>query len=104
MARKEKMITRTFKVTEACFMVIDVSDGNKIFDMVDTFNGHLSEKETLAAAREKWETKDMPVVTIKSFEHKEVLRGMPESQFLAYSVELPPRTSAEESTEETTEE
>lgn len=92
MSRKEKMVTRTFKVTDVLFMVLNMDRDNTVYDVSDTVNGTLSEAEALVKVRDKWEADTFRVVAVKSVFHREVLRGMTESDFLAYSVELPPRT------------
>ena len=98
--KKEKKITRTFKETEVNAMVIDLTDNNKLYNMVDTFNGYLENAEALAVFRNKWETETLKVVAVNSTDQREVLRGMRESTFLAYSVVLPPRTKSEENEEQ----
>ena len=92
MSRKEKMVTRTFKVSDVLFMVFAMDRDNTIYDMTDTVNGTFNESEALLKIRDKWETDTLRVVAVKSVMHREVLRGMTETVFLAYSVELPPRT------------
>ena len=97
--RKEKMVTRTFKESEVNVMAIDLTDNNNLFNMVDTFNGFLNNDEALIAFRTRWETNNLKIVAVNTVEHREVLRGMTESAFLANSVILPPRTKAEEAEE-----
>lgn len=94
--RKEKMITRTFKVTNCSIMAIDIVDNNKIFNFSDTFNGHIREKELLQKCRDKWETKSLKILAVSEIEYTDQLRGMAESSFLAYSIVLPPRTGKNE--------
>ena len=98
MARKERMITRTFDVTECDVMMIELQAN--IYTIPEKLAGKLNADEALAKVREMRETADFKVVAVSNVKHVEELRGMPESVFMAYSEVLPPRTKASEECEE----
>lgn len=83
-----KMITRTFKLTEADVLTINtVTEQTEVvkFEFPKVFK---NDKQILKASQ-KLAPSDLKVVSVKDFDVKEKRLGMPEEQFVELAVELP---------------
>lgn len=93
MAKKEKMVTRTFVTTT--FTIIGIREGAIVKEESDKIVGKLSEKEALDYARNFLALDGLMVAGIQKIKHDTVLIGVPESEFFKIGVVLPPRTKEE---------
>lgn len=93
--KKEKIITRTIESTEVNFKVFSVKTG-EVFNTVQTIAGKHDEKECNKILSLMHDSSDeYKFIMINSIEVIEKLYGMPESLFMQYATELPPRKTYE---------
>ena len=88
--KKDKMVTRTIESTNVVLLTVNVEEHsvkNLSLTLCGTFRNN---KELLNACKEH-ETETVKVVSVLSSETVETLYGMPESVFMQYAVQLPPR-------------
>ena len=93
---REKMITRTLKATEVKAMICNTKTATVETRFI-TVNGTFKDVETLKNAVQVlniWSMADV-VVMVEKIAETEKLYGMPESLFMMYAKELPPRTTTE---------
>lgn len=83
-----KMITRTFKLTEAEVLTINTVTEQTEVIKLEFPNVFKNEKQILKASQ-KLVPGDLKVVSVKAFDIKEKRLGMPEEQFVELAVELP---------------
>lgn len=91
MAKKEKMVTRTFKTTQ--FNIVGIINMTIEERQSDLVVGEMTETECKAYA-ERMFSDGFMVAGVKDIVYGEKLYGMTESDFLRNAVELPPRTGA----------
>lgn len=87
---REKQITRTISSTKAVALVADLSN-NAITEHIYTVTGTYTAETVMARLKADYETDTLKMLTVKSIELSEKLYGMPESVFMQYAQELPPR-------------
>ena len=92
--KKEKLVTRTFKLTDCEVMIVNTvtADVSKIDT---TLVGSLTTDEATKKAKEMVEDDVVKVVKVTILAEYEELRGMTESAFYDISVLLPPRGEKE---------
>lgn len=91
--KKEKMITRTFKITHVSVMrlcTITAQAETVDVSMVGSFS---NKDELLNAIKKEYETETMLYVMVMSSFETEKLMGISENDFYSMAVELPPRTT-----------
>ena len=96
MARKEKMVTRTFEVSTISYMAIKIETKQvEVYStsIVGTFS---TNDEALDAVKAKNDNPKIVPSFVISIEVNEEVRGVPESKFYADSVLLPPRSKNED--------
>ena len=87
---REKMVTRTVTATVAKVMVVEIASA-KAYTTEITLTGVFKDNADLLKTLKKNDTNELVYVAIVSTETKETLYGMPESEFIKYAKELPPR-------------
>lgn len=91
MARKEKMVTRTFDITEVTYMAINLNS-KQIETLTATVPGKITDhEEALTAVRKANQDPKIVPSVLTAINNYEELYGMPESEFLKHSKKLPPR-------------
>jgi len=91
-----RMVTRTVNTTVCTVMCVEVTTAkveNHVFEISGTFD---TTPELLKAVQKLHDSDTFKVVAIVSAEEKEVLYGMPESDFIAHATVLPPRKANED--------
>lgn len=86
-----RMVTRTVNTTVCTAMCVEVTTAkveNRTLEISGTFD---TMPDLLKTAQKLYDTDTFKVVAIVNSEEKEVLYGMPESDFIAHAVVLPPR-------------
>lgn len=99
--KKEKMITRTVLITEVSAMVIN-KETLEVGETTVSINKVFKKPELLENATSEYIDKldlNLKLVSIVHTEEKEILYGMPESEFIKNSTILPPRTKKDSQTE-----
>lgn len=92
--KKEKMITRTILITEVSAVVIN-KETLEVGETTVSINKVFKKPELLENATSEYIDKlglNLKLVSINHTEEKEILYGMPESEFIKNSIVLPPRT------------
>lgn len=97
--KKEKLITRTIESTVVSYKVFVVSK-SEVHPCVSTLTGRLNEKECTKVLSAMYENDvDRKFIMVEAISVEEKLYGMPESIFMAYATELPPRKTYEKGDE-----
>lgn len=91
--KKEKMITRTFKITHVSVMRLSTITAQAETVDVTMVGSFSNNDELLNAIKKEYETNTMLYVMIMSSFETEKLMGVTESDFYNMAVELPPRTN-----------
>ena len=95
--KKEKMVTRTVLITEVSAMVIN-KETLEVGETTVLINKAFKKPELLERATSEYIDKldlNLKLVSINHTQEKEVLYGMPESEFIKNSIILPPRPKKE---------
>ena len=95
--KKEKMVTRTIVTTIANCKYYNLKD-EALFDSSLTYTGKLDEKQVKVEINEMIDRNPecgFTLVKVNYITYEEKLYGMPESVFIANSVEMPPRKNNE---------
>ena len=92
---REKMITRTVSATVVTVMAVEMATA-KAFTTQFTLTGNFKDNADILKAIKKNDTDEIVYAAIVSMETKETLYGMPESVFMQYAQELPPRKAQEQ--------
>lgn len=92
---KEKLITRTFVITQATVMTLNIETSEPSTETYDMPGLYKTDEALLKAVKELYDTDTEKVVTITSKTEIEELRGITESVFLQYSIVLPAREKKE---------
>lgn len=96
MARKEKMVTRTFDITEVTYMAINL-ESKQIETLTATVAGKITDnEEALATVRKVNPNAKIVPSVVSALNNYEELYGMTESEFLKHSKKLPPRAKIDE--------
>ena len=91
--KKEKLITRTFVITQATVMSLNIETAEPSTETYEMPGIYKTDEELLKAVKELYDTEK--VVTITSKTEIEELRGISESLFLQHSIVLPAREKKE---------
>ena len=90
---RERMVTRTVELSVCETMCMDVNTA-EVKVMFYEIGGGITDKNALLKAIKKlYETDTFKCVTITTITTKEILYGMPESEFIALAKILPNRTT-----------
>lgn len=92
--RKEKLVTRTFKLTDCEVMIVNTVTA-EVSTVTSTFVGSLTTDEATKKAKELVEDDIVKVVKVTLLAEYDELRGMTETAFYEASKVLPPRTGKE---------
>ena len=92
---REKMITRTVSATVVKVMCVEIATA-KAFTTEITLTGAFKDNADILKTLKKNDTAELVYVAIVSAEVKETLYGMPESVFMQYAKQLPPRKAQEQ--------
>ena len=90
---RERMVTRTVELSIATVMCLNTTTAQVETVAYEIGGGLTDEKAILKAVKKLHETDTHKCVAIQSVEQKEILYGMPESEFIAHATILPPRGS-----------
>lgn len=93
--KKEKLITRTFVITQATVMALNIETAEPSTETYEMLGIYKTDEELLKAVKELYDTVTEKVVTITSKTEIEELRGISESLFLQHSIVLPTREKKE---------
>lgn len=94
--KKEKMVTRSFKVTKATVMVVDIASC-EVETRVTLLSGWFTDYDNLLdKCKNKLETPQLKVVSVTYKEEFEKLYGIPENEFIDHATELKPRINKNE--------
>lgn len=93
--RKENMVTRTLKSTEATFLCINVESAEPFNQTISLPGTYKSDEAIEKRGREIINKDGVRMAALVSKEEKEALYGMPEMDFIAHAKVLPPRQSKE---------
>lgn len=99
--KKEKMITRTILITEVSAMVIN-KETLEVGETTVSINKVFKKPELLENATSEYIDKlglNLKLVSIAHTEEKEILYGMPESEFIKNSIVLPSRKNKDSQNE-----
>lgn len=87
---RERMITRTVTATIANVMVVEIKTA-KAYTTQIALTGSYKDNNDILKTLKKNDNEELVYAAIVSTETKETLYGMPESEFMKYAKELPPR-------------
>ena len=87
---REKMVTRTVSATIAKVMVVEIKTA-KAYTIEFTLTGAFKDNNDILKTLKKNDNEELVYAAVVSTEVKETLYGMPESEFMKYAKELPPR-------------
>ena len=87
---RERMVTRTVELSIVKVMCLNTTTA-QVETVSYEIGGLTDEKAILKAVKKLHETDTHKCVAIQSVEQKEILYGMPESEFIAHATILPPR-------------
>lgn len=93
--KKEKLITRTFVITQATVMVLNIETAEPSTETYEMLGIYKTDEELLKVVKELYDTDTEKVVAITSKTELEELRGISESLFLQHSIVLPAREKKE---------
>lgn len=93
--KKEKLITRTFVITQATVMALNIETAEPSTETYEMPGLYKTDEALLKAVKELYDTDTEKVVTITTKTEIEELRGITESAFLANSLVLPAREKKE---------
>lgn len=88
---RERMVTRTVELAVCETMCMDISTAEVEVNEYEIGGGITDEKLLLKAIKKQYETDTYKCVAITSVSTKEILYGMPESEFIKLAKILPNR-------------
>ena len=88
---RERMVTRTVELSVCECLCMDIDTASIITKTFEIGGGLTDEKALLKAIQKQHETDSFKCVKITNIMPKEILYGMPESQFIELATILPPR-------------
>ena len=91
MARKEKLVTRTFETTQ--FIIVGIKDNEIVREVSEEVIGKMTTEECKRYAEV---TRSYMVAGVEGVTYSTALYGMPESVFLTNAEKLPPRGAKEQ--------
>lgn len=89
--KKEKLITRTFVITQATVMTLNIETAEPSTETYEMLGIYKTDEELLKAVKELYDTDKNKAVAVTAKTEIEELRGITESAFLANSLVLPAR-------------
>ena len=89
---RERMVTRTVELTIADVMTLDTTTADVRIIPYEIGGGLTDPVAILKAVKKLHETDTFKCVAVQSVSVKEILYGMPESDFIKHAKVLPPRT------------
>lgn len=87
---RERMITRTIKVTSGVMMKVNNNTGETVNEKFE-LGGEFTVKECIKILRKKHETNDTSIGCVTGVEVTEKLYAMPETDFVKYARIIPAR-------------
>lgn len=93
---RERMVARTVELSIVKVMCLNTTTAQVETAAYEIGGGLTDEKAILKAVKKLYETDTYKCVAIQSVEQKEILYGMPESEFIAHATILPPRGTKSE--------
>lgn len=93
--KKEKLITRTFVITQATVMTLNIETAEPSTETYEMLGIYKTDEELLKAVKELYDTDKNKAVAVTAKTEIEELRGITESAFLANSLVLPAREKKE---------
>ena len=90
---KEKMVTRTVKVTEANVMCLDIERGEPFNERITISGVFDNPEKLLKACKDVIDTDSKKAVAVVEKKEIEQLYGMTEQAFISFAEILPPRKS-----------
>lgn len=91
-----RMVTRTVNVAEVHVMMLNIQTQQVSTVVAEIGGGITEEKALLKAVKKLHEDATNKCVAITAVNQKEILYGMPESDFIRLAKVLPPRSKSEE--------
>lgn len=88
---RERYVTRTVNVAVCEVMCMDINTAEVQIMSYEIGGGLSDEKDLMKAIRKLYETATFKCVAIRSVATKEILYGMPETEFIKLAKVLPPR-------------
>ena len=88
---RERMVTRTVELSVCEVMCLNTQTAEVSVKTYEIGGGIADEKTLLKAIKKLYETDTFKCVSISKVTPKEILYGMPESQFIELATVLPPR-------------
>ena len=89
--KKEKLITRTFVITQATVMALNIETAEPSTETYEMLGIYKTDEELLKAVKELYDTDKDKAVAVTAKTEIEELRGITESAFLANSLVMPAR-------------
>lgn len=89
---RERMVTRTVELSVCEVMCMDTNTAEVTIKTYEIGGGLTDSKTLLKAVKKLYETDTFKCVAISKVTQKEILYGMPESQFIKLAKVLPPRS------------
>lgn len=93
---RERMVTRTVILNVAEVMTVNTNTAEISTVTVEIGGGLSTDKDIMKAVKKAHETDEIKCVKLMGVSVKEVLYGMPESDFIRMAKVLPPRTKNNE--------
>ena len=93
---RERYVTRTVILNVAEVMTVNTTTAEVVTITAEIGGGLTNDKDILKAVKKAHETDEVKCVKVMSVTTKEVLYGMPESDFIRLAKVLPPRTKTSE--------
>ena len=98
MAKTERMVTRTIKDNQVTVKIYNL-DSDNVESCELHITGNYADDELLKRAEARLAGANVKVLKVLNVLTSEKLYAMPESTFLLYAKEIPPRTGKEEEEE-----
>ena len=95
-----KKVTRTILETEATVLCLNTVTCEPCTEVVCIPGTYKNDEQVLKQVKKRVDTDELKAVSISATEVKETLYGMPEDDFIAHAVVLPPRAKKEETEKE----
>ena len=93
---REKMVTRTIVSFEVKVLGINLVDGSAVTSEYEVSGNFKDNADLLKYIKKQYDSEQLVNAVIASVAEKEKLFGMPESVFMQYAKELPPRKAQEQ--------
>ena len=88
---RERFVTRTVELSVCEVMCLNTVTAEVSVNTYEIGGGITDERALLKAVKKQYETDIFKCVSISNVTRKEILYGMPESQFIELATVLPPR-------------